>query len=133
MVGNDAIKPAVALAAKDDAAVGDGEDVLPEGVGGPERLHHRQVVLEPLGHAGLRLGAQGGADQAGERQRQQQPMEEGVQVHEAYGRGLRGDCWRASGTKCWRAGIVTAARVVLSITASAAMSSLAWSRNAVRA
>ena len=39
-------QPPVLRAAKRDAAVGDGEDVLPERIGGSERLHHRQIGLQ---------------------------------------------------------------------------------------
>ena len=65
-------QPAITLAAKRDAAVGNREDVLPERIGRAERLHHRQIGLQPRRRAAVRLGTHAEAGQHTEGERQQQ-------------------------------------------------------------
>jgi hypothetical protein len=56
------------------ATVWNGEDVLPEAVGRPERLHDREVVFQPGAGATERLGAGRLAEQRDKGGNERQPV-----------------------------------------------------------
>ena len=97
------------------------------------RLEHEHVGPAPGERPRGRHAVDAAADYDTLRPHRMAPRTRRPVVNGRYLRGLRGIWVRVSGTKCSRAGIFTAASVVLSITASAAMSSLAFSRKAVSA